>query len=269
MTTPLLEISHLSKDFYPTPSLSQMFREGPRKRALRVLEDVCLTLEEEDLYCLIGPNGAGKTTLLKILCGLILPDSGTFRLSGKTFSPEDRYFKTPFGLVTGEERSFYWRLTGRQNLEFFASFYPLSRKEIRRQIEELSALFRMESFLDRYFFTYSTGMKQRLGLCRGLLGNPKILLLDEPTRSLDPVSAREWRHFLREELLHKKKKTIFYTTHFLEEAETFSKRIGILHGGQVVAEGDPSTLKKKAALSNDAPLFEAFQKLTKEKTDVP
>ena len=261
---PLLEVSHLSKTFYPTPSFSQIIRKGFRKDPLRVLENVQLTLHEGDLYCLMGPNGAGKTTFLKILCGLILPDSGTLRLSGEEFSFHHPRLQATFGLVTGEERSFYWRLTGRQNLEFFSAFYPVTQKDTQQQIEELSHFFHMESYLDKFFFTYSTGMKQRLGLCRGLLGDPKILLLDEPTRSLDPLATHEWRHFIREMLLAKKKKTILYTSHHLEEAEHFSSRIGILSRGQIVAEGDPARLKEKAGLKKESPLFAAFEKLTRE-----
>jgi len=257
---PLLEVSGLTKAFSATPSFSQMIRRGLRKSALRVLHNIHLTLEEGDLYCLMGPNGAGKTTFLKILCGLILPDSGTLRFSGEILPFDHPHLRGTFGLVTGEERSFYWRLTGKQNLEFFSAFYPFSRKEAKRQIEELSSLFHMESYLDKYFFTYSTGMKQRLGLCRGLLGDPRILLLDEPTRSLDPIAAEEWRHFIRKTVLEQKKKTILYTSHHIEEAKTFSNRIGILHRGRVVVEEDASTLKN---------LFEVFQKVTKEASDVP
>lgn len=242
---PLLEVLHLKKTFYATPSFSQVLRGRGRKSALSILKDVCLTLEEGELYCLIGPNGAGKTTLLKILCGLILPDGGTLRIKGKPISPDHPLLRATFGLVTGEERSFYWRLTGRQNLEFFSAFYPISRREAKRRIEEVSTLFHMEEYLDKYFFTYSTGMKQCLGLCRCLLGNPKILFLDEPTRSLDPQAAESLRQFIRETLLKKERKTILYTTHHLEEAEQFSDRIGILSGGRVVAEGDSLTLQMR------------------------
>lgn len=112
-------------------------------------------------------------------------------------------------------------------------------------------------------------MKQRLSLCRGLLGNPQILLLDEPTRSLDPVAAQEWRQFIRNVVLEKQKKTILYTTHHVEEAEGFSNRIGILHRGHLVVEGDSATLRKKTTLTESASLFEVFQKVTEEPTDAP
>ncbi|MFH1857437.1 MAG: ABC transporter ATP-binding protein [Candidatus Omnitrophota bacterium] len=265
----LLEVSHLSKTFYPTPTFSQIIRKGLRKYPLEVLKDAHLTLREGDLYCLMGPNGAGKTTLLKILCGLILPENGLFRLFGETLSFEHPRLRGLFGLVTGEERSFYWRLTGRQNLEFFAAFYSLPRKELKKQIEEFSSLLHLEGHLDKYFFTYSTGMKQQLGLCRGLLGDPKVLLLDEPTRSLDPVAAQEWRCFLREVLLEKKKKTVLYTTHQPEEAATFSSRIGILHRGRIVVEGDLATLKKNAMLEEKATLFDVFLNVMKGNSHVP
>ena len=261
---PLLEVAHLKKTFYLTPSFAQMSRLGLRKKALPILRDVSLTLQEGELYCLMGPNGAGKTTLLKILCGLVLPEEGTLRLSGKPFPLDHPFLRSAFGLVTGEERSFYWRLTGRQNLEFFSSFYPLSSHEAKRHIHRLSELFQMEEYLDKYFFTYSTGMKQCLGLCRCLLGNPKILLLDEPTRSLDPEASSEWRRFIRETLIGKERKTVLYTTHHLDEAESFSSRIGILSQGRIVAEGDVKTLRKKIGLSENEPLLRLFQKITVE-----
>lgn len=266
---PLLELHHLKKTFYAIPSFFQLVQGKSKKSPLSVLKDVSLTLREGELYCLIGPNGAGKTTLLKILCGLILPDGGEIRVKGKPLSPEHPLLRTTFGLVTGEERSFYWRLTGRQNLEFFSAFYSVSRWEAKRRIEEFSTFFRMEEYLDKYFFTYSTGMKQCLGLCRCLLGDPKILFLDEPTRSLDPQAAFVWRHFIRESLLKKEGKTILYTTHQLEEAERFSDRIGILSGGHIVAEGDLLTLKMRSGLSEKATLLSVFQETTKETFHAP
>ena len=261
----LLEVSHLKKTFYSTPSFSQLMRGKGQKNASRILTDVCLTLEQGELYCLIGPNGAGKTTLLKILCGLILPDEGTFRLSGEVLSPDTPRLKSTFGLVSGEERSFYWRLTGRQNLEFFSAFYPMSCAEAKCRINELSTLFHMGDYLDKYFFTYSSGMKQCLGLCRCLLGNPKILFLDEPTRSLDPEVAFEWRHFIRETLLKKEGKTVLYTTHQLEEAELFSDRIGILSGGRVMAEGNSFSLKRAFGVEENASLLGVLHQITKGK----
>ncbi len=260
--TPLLEVSGLSKTFYPTPPFLDVLRGRFQKKAVPVLLDLALTLHEGELYCLMGANGAGKTTLLKILCGLILPDTQRLRLCGEELPPGHPRLRASFGLVTGEEQSFYGRLTGRQNLEFFATFQGLPPKRIRESIEALCELFRMENYLDKPFFAYSTGMKQRLGLSRGLLGDPKILLLDEPTRSLDPAAAGEWHHFLRDILLEKEKKTVLYTTHSLEEAEHFSSRIGILCGGKIVAEGDLGTLKRKAHLSEEATLYDIFQKMT-------
>lgn len=265
---PLLEVSHLSKTFCATPSFLEVVHGRFQKKAIRVLRELSLTLYEGDLYCLMGPNGSGKTTFLKILSGLILPDSDRLSLSGEILSPEDPKLRRTFGLVTGEERSFYWRLTGRQNLEFFAAFYGLTRREHRKRIEELALLFRLEEALDQPFFTYSAGMKQRLGLCRGLLGNPPILLLDEPTRSLDPVAAEEWRHFLLGILLEKEKKTVLYTTHHLEEAQHFSSRIGILYRGQIVVEGDLPALRQKTSLSGEATLLDIFRKVTEGLPDV-
>jgi len=266
---PLLEVSGLTKVFHAAPTFSQMFRRGLRKTPFPIFKDIHFSLHAGDLYCLTGMNGAGKTTFLKILSGLILPDAGTLRLSGEILPFDHPRLKTTFGLATGEERSFYWRLTGRQNLDFFASFYPSSRREMRRRIQKLTSLLRIEEHLDKFFFTYSTGTKQSLGLCRSLLGDPQILLLDEPTRSLDPQTALTWHAFIRKTLLGEEKKTVLYTTHQLNEAEQFSNRIGILHQGRIALEGDPGTLKKKAGLTENDSLLTVFLKVTKEAPDAP
>ncbi len=256
--SPLLEVSHLKKTFYVTPSFSQLFREGPRKNAIPVLTDVSLSIDKGEVYCLMGPNGAGKTTFLKSLCGLVLPDAGDLFSSGEPLLFDSPQLKTMFGLVTGEERSFYWRLTGRQNLEFFSAFFPLAAREAKRKIEELASLLDIENFLDKLFLTFSSGIRQRFALCRALLGNPEILFLDEPTRSLDPEAAEAFRNFMRKKFIDEKGKTLLYTTHSLEEAKIFSDRIGILHEGRMVAEGNWETLKRQAGGGSPLEVYHFF-----------
>ena len=228
----MILIRNLSKSFRQTKNLTEVLRHPFRpKEPIHVLKGLTLTVAKGELFCLLGLNGAGKTTLLKILAGLILQDEGDIRL------------ERPVGFISGEERSFYWRLTGRQNLEFFASLYNLSRRESKQKIEELSALFGLEEFLDRMFMKYSTGMRQKLAIARSFLNDPSVLLMDEPTRSLDPLTQQELRQLIRERLLQQEGKTVLFTTHHLEEAERFSDRIGILHQGRLVAVGSLQDLR--------------------------
>jgi len=240
----MIAIRNLSKSFRQTKSLAESLRHPfrPEKR-INVLKQITLTIHRGELFCLVGPNGAGKTTFLKILAGLILPDEGEINLKG------------PVGFMSGEERSFYWRLSGRQNLEFFASLYNLSYRESKKKVQELSVLFGLESFIDRMFMKYSTGMRQKLAIARSFLSDVPLLLMDEPTRSLDPLAQQELRRLILELVVREQGKTVLFTTHHLEEAERFSDRIGILHQGRLVAAGAIEELKQRFAKGNLEEIF--------------
>lgn len=227
-----IETVGLTKYFFP--------RKRFRKRPVKAVEDVNLKIKKGELFAILGPNGAGKTTLLKLLSTLILPTRGTAYLNGHALSQENKV-KASIGLVTGEERSFYWRLSGRENLLFFAALYNLKRAG--KRIEELIALLRIEG-IDRRVQEYSTGMKQRLALARSLLNDPPVLLMDEPTKSLDPLAAQNLRKLIKERLSAKEGKAVLFTTHRLEEAENFSHRIGIMDKGRLKAQGTLEELRE-------------------------
>lgn len=207
------------------------------------MDRVDLTVEEGELFGLLGPNRAGKTTLIKLLCTLIAPTSGTARVNGYDLREEEK-IKASVGLVTGDERSFYWRLSGRQNLEFFASLHGLSSRQRRRKVGEVLELMGLEEVADERFQTYSTGMRQRLSLARGLLNDPKLLFLDEPTKSLDPVATRHLHDFIKNELVGRRRMTVFLTTHRLEEAEQLCDRVAIMDKGRIRACGTIAELRR-------------------------
>lgn len=231
-----IETFALTKRFAKTKGLRDLL-PAPRSRAEVVAVDrVDLAVEEGELFGLLGPNGAGKTTLIKLLCTLIVPTSGTARVNGYDLREEAR-IKASVGLVTGDERSFYWRLSGRQNLEFFASLHGLSPRQGRRKVEEVLELMGLKEVADERFQTYSTGMRQRLSLARGLLNDPKVLFLDEPTKSLDPTATRHLHDFIKSELVGRRGVTVFLTTHRLEEAEQLCDRIAIMDKGHIRACG--------------------------------
>ncbi len=253
-----VETVELRKLFYPQRRLSRPFRCG---KPIIALEDVNLRIGHGELLALLGPNGAGKTTLLKLLSTLILPTSGTAFVNGFNIIDEEDKVKSSLGLVTGEPRSLYWRLTGRQNLEFFASLYNLSHSLARRRIGELLELLGIGKESEERCKNYSTGTMQRFFIARGLLNDPKILLMDEPTKSLDPTAAQNLRIFIRDRLAKERGKTILFTTHQLEEAAMLSDRIAILDGGRIKGCGTMEELQRKVG-SPGASLGEIYRKLT-------
>ncbi len=258
----ILEVNGLTKDFTPSLSFSKLVRLDFRHRGqTRALEDISFFLDKGRILGVLGPNGAGKTTLLKILATLILPDKGRVGINGCCPGIDDDRIKSFIGLVSSQERSFYWRLTGRQNLEFFATMYSL--ENAKDKIEELFDLFEID-YQDKRFDSYSSGMKQKFALMRGLLNDPGLLLLDEPTRSLDYTTALHLRNFIKENLVGKKGKTVIFTTHNMDEAMDFCDLFMILHKGRLYAMGTLDELRKKVNNSTAA-LGEIFVKLTEGK----
>ena len=212
-------------------------------RGKKVLQDINLDIHKAELFCLIGSNGAGKTTLIKILCNLILPTSGSIFINGYNLLSEPDKARASIGLVTGDERSFYWRLTGRQNLEFFAALYNLSHRMIKKRTQELFGLLAIEE-PDKVFQEYASGVKQRLSIARALLNNPEVLFMDELTKSLDPKSAEDLRLFIKNTLVKNDGKTVFFSTHQLYEVEKLAGRVAFMSKGKIVAEGPLGELKK-------------------------
>jgi ABC-2 type transport system ATP-binding protein len=170
-----------------------------------------------------------------MLATLIFPTSGTARLNGYDIKKDELKIKSSVGFAGGDERSFYWRLTGRQNLKFYSALYNIGAGQTERKIDELINLLGIDC-PDKNVGEYSAGMKQRLNIARALLHNPSILLMDEPTKSLDPETVKKFHSFLREELSEKQGKTILFTTHNTEEANSISTRIGKMENGKLKCE---------------------------------
>ena len=215
-----------------------------RRQSISALKGISFEVKKEELFGILGPNGAGKTSLIKILCTLILPDSGTALINGYDIYRHEKKIKKYIGYITSEERSFFWRLTGNQNLHFFATLYNLSSEETKKRINYLVNLLDLKKEIDMPFMGYSSGIKQRLSIARGLLRNPEILLMDEPTRSLDPLAKLRLQQFIKENLVGEQKKTVFLATHDLLEAEYLCDRLAILSQGKIVAIGKVDAIKK-------------------------
>jgi ABC-2 type transport system ATP-binding protein len=213
-----------------------------REKVTRVaLRGVNLAIERGELFGLLGPNGAGKTTMVKIFTTLLLPTSGAATVLGLDVVKDEWALRRRIGFVFGGERGLYWRLSGLDNLRYFADLYRVPPEVSRRRIPELLERLGLAGRERDRVELYSRGMKQRLHLARGLLNDPEVLFLDEPTIGLDPVGARELRVIVRE--LADAGKTIFLTTHYMFEADAICDRIAVIKAGEIVAEGTPSSIK--------------------------
>lgn len=253
-----VEIINLTKSFRPTLRLRHLL-SWPRGGPIKVLDSVTFQVTRGEIFGLIGPNGTGKSTLLRIMATLILPDTGSVRINEIDIIHASEKAKEFIGLVSGEERSLYWRLSARQNLEFFSPFYNITRHEARQRINELFTLLEITAPEQR-LAEYSTGMRHRLNLARGLLHNPPLLLLDEPTKSLDPTSAQKLRRFIKEELVHRQRKTIILATHNLAEAEELCDRVGIISQGRLRLCGTISELRQMVKAPPETDLEEIYQR---------
>src|SRR2546430_17024988 len=236
-TNPAIEARQLRKT-YTTPR--GVFRRERVERA--ALRGVDLKIARGELFGLLGPNGAGKTTMVKIFTTLLLPTSGAAVVLGLDAVRDQWALRRRIGFVFGGERGLYWRLSGLDNLGYFADLYRIPPEVSRRRIPELLERLGLAGRERDRVELYSRGMKQRLHLARGLLNDPEVLFLDEPTIGLDPVGARELRVIVRE--LADAGKTIFLTTHYMFEADAICDRIAVIKGGEIVAEGTPSSIKR-------------------------
>lgn len=235
-----IETHGLKKTFPPPLRLPGVRARG--RAAVTAVDGVDLALARGELLTLLGPNGAGKTTLIKLLATLIVPTAGEARVMGHTLR-ETHAIKAAVGLVVADERSFYWRLTARQNLRFFAALHDLSGRDAERRIDEVLAQVGLQAVADDRFQAYSTGMRQRLAIARGLLHRPQLLFMDEPTRSLDPHATRELHELVR--ALVAAGTSVLLTTHDLAEAEALSERVAVMHRGRIRASAPPAELRRR------------------------
>jgi len=238
-----VSVEHLSKT-YPVPlaRLKGFFRRS-KKPPVEALRDVSLEIDEGEIFGLIGPNGAGKTTLTKIIATLVQPTTGTVTVRGHDSVRDAERVRAQIGLATAEERSFYWRLTGVQNLIFFARLYGMEERAARRRIDELLTLFELKDATRRRFGELSTGNKQRLAVARALLPSPPVLLLDEPTRSLDPLAAARLRYVLSQLVKVQPHVSILLTSHNLGEVEELCDRVAVIGQGSIRAVDTPKNLR--------------------------
>jgi len=218
-----------------------------RRKAKEVVavDDISFSLRPGELFGLLGPNGAGKTTTVKMLTTLLIPTGGTALILGKDVVHQADEIRARIGFIFGGERGLYWRLSGIDNLRYFASLYHVEPAVARKRIASLLELVGLADRGKEKVEGYSRGMMQRLHIARTLLHDPEVLFLDEPTIGLDPVGARELRQVIRD--LQAEKKTILLTTHYMFEADALCQRVAVINKGKIVALDTPEALKSNVA----------------------
>lgn len=235
---PALVVTDVVKD-YPRPPAGwrSFFLPSWKQGSVRALDGVSFRVRRGSVFGLLGTNGAGKTTLIKICYNLLAPTSGSVTVLGEDPLHHGRRIRARMGMVNSEERSFYWRLSGRRNLEFFAALQDMDRASAARRIAELGELTGISGYLDAPFSDYSTGMRQKTAVARALLHDPEVLLMDEPTRSLSPDAAYPLQDFIRSELAGGRGKTVLLATQDMDEAERMCDDLALLHRGGLLYLG--------------------------------
>ncbi|HEX5166948.1 MAG TPA: ABC transporter ATP-binding protein [Thermomicrobiales bacterium] len=231
--TPAIETNQLTRDFREP---GRLFRRASLE-GNRALDGMSFSVEPGECVALVGPNGAGKSTLLRILATVILPTSGTARVCGYDVASQPKGVRRLAGVMTGDDRSFFWRLTGRENLLFFAELQGLSTTIARQRVNELLDTLSLSFAADRRFSGYSTGMRQRLGLARALLHHPRVLLLDEPTANLDLEHRGHVMSLLRS-VLATGETTAMIASHDAGLAVSLANRVIRLDHGQITTASD-------------------------------
>src|SRR3954468_2457993 len=218
-----------------------------RRKPLEVeaVRGISFAVEQGKLFGLLGPNGAGKTTTIKMLITLLLPTSGQARVLDRDVVADPREVRRRIGYVFGGDRGLYERLSARDNLRYFAELYGVSGKAQRARIDEVLELVGLKGREQERVEGYSRGMRQRLHIARGILHDPEVVFLDEPTIGVDPVGARALRATIAG--LVESGKTVLLTTHYMFEADSLCDRIAVIARGRIVAEGTPAKLKEHVA----------------------
>ena len=259
MAAQALSVVNLRKEFRrarPGRGLAGLFRRsrsrdekaepsanGSNGSLTVAVDDVSFDVQKGEIFGLLGPNGAGKTTTIKMISTLLRPTSGSILVDGSDPDKEPARVLARIGTVLSGERCIYWKLTGRENLEYFGSLYGLSGPDLRRRIDALLDRFQLSHRAGETVEKYSTGMKRRIVLARALLHDPSLLILDEPTAGLDPQGARNLRDLILE--LKAEGRTVLLTTHYMEEADALSDRVAVIDHGRLIALDTPAALKKR------------------------
>jgi ABC-2 type transport system ATP-binding protein len=235
--TPAVEARDLRRTFRTRQGVLR-----PTRRTVEAVRGVSFEIAPGELFGLLGPNGAGKTTTIKMLITLLIPSSGSASVLGRDVVSDVREVRRRIGYVFGGDRGLYERLSGLDNLRYFSELYGVPPREQKERIGSLLELVGLTGREGERVEGYSRGMRQRLHIARGLLHDPDVFFLDEPSIGIDPVGARELRATIAG--LREQGKTVLLTTHYMFEADELCDRIAVIRSGEIVAEGTPTQLKQ-------------------------
>ncbi|MDY6986014.1 MAG: ABC transporter ATP-binding protein [Candidatus Thermoplasmatota archaeon] len=234
-----------------------------RGKAVKALNGIDLTIEEGEFFGLLGPNGAGKTTLIQCITTLLIPTKGEISVCGYDALREPSKVRASIGCMLTGERSIYWKLTGRENLDYFGALYHIKGRKER--IEELISMLSLEDFIDRRVETYSSGQRMKVAFAKTLIADPPAIILDEPTITLDVLASRELRQTIKR--VNRNGTTVIYTTHLMFEVEELCDRVAIIDEGVIKALDTVEGLKRisgeerqiKLSLSDPSTVAEALR----------
>ena len=253
----VIEVQNLSKVFTRTVKA-----EGKKKKKIQsirtkkedffAVDDINFTAKKGEVYGILGPNGAGKTTLLRMLGGILTQSEGSIKMAGVDYEVDRSLAKKKIGYLSGNTK-LYGRMTPRELFKTFGELYDMSSDEINTAIDLVISTMRLEQFIDNRIENLSTGQTQRVSIARCLIHSPEIYIFDEPTLGLDVLSSRDIIEFMKKE--REKGKTVLYSTHYMEEAETLCDRLIMIHTGKIIAEGTPQELKEKTGKDNLRDVF--------------
>jgi ABC-2 type transport system ATP-binding protein len=241
---PAVRIDQLTKRFAVRRGMRELL-VGAKRRETTVVDQVSFDVAVGEVFGVLGPNGAGKSTIFRMLSTMVAPDSGTATVCGQDIWLEPSRVRATLAAVSSDERSLNWRLSARENLLLFAALHKVPRNEWESLATSMLRTVGLDGTGNKMVAAFSSGMRQRLLIARALLARPKVLLLDEPTRALDPISAQEFRQFLRTELVDRQRCTIVLATHNADEALGFCDRVVVLNRGRVLAIGTAAELKTR------------------------
>jgi ABC-2 type transport system ATP-binding protein len=234
----VLEAVNLKKTYLrDLPLYKQIFLPFSKRQKVKALDSVSISIEAGQVLGVVGPNGAGKTTLLRILADVLEADGGKVSICGYVLGKNGFSIRGRIGYVSSDERSFFWRLTGRENLEFFARLYGLSAGHAKKRTAELMKQFGFENKADQLFRDYSAGMRKKVSVMRALLHEPSLLLLDEVTNSLDPSSAKMVKEMVRRYVSEQKGCAAIWSTHRLEEISQICDKVVMIDSGRIISGG--------------------------------
>lgn len=254
-----ITLDSLEKSYPPAHGGWRAFLQPFAAPTAPALRGISFQVRQGEAVALLGANGAGKTTLLRILATLLLPTRGSATVAGFDSVRNSAEVRHHLGYHAGSDLGFYSRLTGCENLRFFGRLNHLTNSMLRSRIPALAERFELGDALDRQVRTLSSGTVQRLSLLRAMIHQPDVLLLDEPTRSLDALAAADFRRFLKAEVLRRQRTSLLFASHTLSEIEFLADRVAVLKEGMLVAIDSPAALISRSETNS---LEEAFSRLT-------